>query len=314
MSTPEAAIAALITPTSPFDDTSADIILRSSDGSDFRVYRAVLSLASPFFKGLLSLPQPDSEPEIPVIPVSEPSHLLDRFLRVWYPGAESIVKFESLDELSDIIALTLSKYDIQFISPILQQHLHRFLAVAHPVGVFSIACRYQWTELATSAAKESLKLPLNSLFVCDASPHLKHIPADLYQSLFAYHRKCSTAAVLAGALLPLSNVNWVWIKCNACVGHFQECDVPGLGRRIPRAWIFEYVQRMQTILNQVPGTDLKNPSFMATALQKAAACNGLCRSAGPADLASFIHNKYIPAITAAIDAVSILIALSRMLP
>ncbi|KAJ7750603.1 hypothetical protein B0H16DRAFT_1318583 [Mycena metata] len=51
----------------PFDE-STDAILRSSDDLDFPVHRAVLSLASPFFRDMFSIPQPESEPKIPVIP------------------------------------------------------------------------------------------------------------------------------------------------------------------------------------------------------------------------------------------------------
>ncbi|ETW75378.1 hypothetical protein HETIRDRAFT_456000 [Heterobasidion irregulare TC 32-1] len=46
----------------PFDEPHADVILRSSDNTDFRVYENILSLASPFFRELFSLPQPPDEP------------------------------------------------------------------------------------------------------------------------------------------------------------------------------------------------------------------------------------------------------------
>lgn len=70
-------------PHGPFDDLSADVVLRSSDGIDFRVHRIVLSLASPFFKEMFTLPQPTSEPEVPIIPMSESALLLDKALRFW---------------------------------------------------------------------------------------------------------------------------------------------------------------------------------------------------------------------------------------
>ncbi|KAH9066765.1 hypothetical protein EDB87DRAFT_1588082 [Lactarius vividus] len=50
----------------PFDGPDSDTILRSSDQVDFYVYRIILSKSSPFFKSMLSLPQPDtSVPEKP---------------------------------------------------------------------------------------------------------------------------------------------------------------------------------------------------------------------------------------------------------
>ncbi|KAI6010370.1 hypothetical protein PISMIDRAFT_619187 [Pisolithus microcarpus 441] len=74
----------------PFDHVKADVILRSSDGVDFRVFRLFLSLASPSFETLFDLPQP-SEKDMgikdgfPVIPVSEGSKTLDSLLRFCYP-------------------------------------------------------------------------------------------------------------------------------------------------------------------------------------------------------------------------------------
>src|SRR5258708_4880046 len=41
----------------PFDHAKADVILRSADGVEFRVFMLFLSLASPFFETLFGLPQ-----------------------------------------------------------------------------------------------------------------------------------------------------------------------------------------------------------------------------------------------------------------
>ncbi|KAI0305826.1 hypothetical protein B0F90DRAFT_1609499, partial [Multifurca ochricompacta] len=44
----------------PFDDADADIILRSADNFDFRVYRVILSKASPVFRDMFTFPHPGS--------------------------------------------------------------------------------------------------------------------------------------------------------------------------------------------------------------------------------------------------------------
>ncbi|KAJ6527289.1 hypothetical protein B0H10DRAFT_1900844 [Mycena sp. CBHHK59/15] len=293
-----------VIPQSPFDDAGADTILRSSDGFDFLVYRAVLSLASPFFKDMFSIPQPESEPDVPVISVAEPSHLLDLLLRVWYPGAEVVI-FDGLEQLSQIIELAISKYDIQFVVPTLRKYLQGYLE-AKPIGVFAIACRYQWAELAKAAAKQCLKLPLHSLFHSEATRHLMHISAHLYQSLFIYHDKCGVAASSAGALLPWSDAGWVWIKCTTCPAYSLQCGVPGLtGRRTPRAWIFDYVDRASAVLKERPGASVFDLAFLAPTQAKAAACRGDCASSGFKDLATFILEKYVPKVNAAVDAVSL---------
>ncbi|KAJ7501149.1 hypothetical protein B0H11DRAFT_755389 [Mycena galericulata] len=95
----------------PFDEVGTDIILRSSDGVDFHVYRVVLSLASPFFKQMFSLPQPESATPVPVIPVAEASGILDLVLRLWYPGANPAT-FTGLEQLAQVIEITVAKYDV----------------------------------------------------------------------------------------------------------------------------------------------------------------------------------------------------------
>jgi hypothetical protein len=71
-----------------FDVPNANIILRSSDLVDFRVHQSVLAMASPFFKDLLSLPQPsDGETfdGLPVVQSSEDSELLNSLVSMLYP-------------------------------------------------------------------------------------------------------------------------------------------------------------------------------------------------------------------------------------
>ena len=69
-----------------FDAPDTDAILRSSDGKELRVHRLILSLSSPVFQGMFSLPQPtDASPEIPCVDVSEPSDILQPFIQYLYP-------------------------------------------------------------------------------------------------------------------------------------------------------------------------------------------------------------------------------------
>jgi hypothetical protein len=151
----------VLTPSSPFDDLTADTVLRSSDGCDFHVHRLVLSRASPFFSDMFSLPQPDTEAEVPVISVTETGRQLDKFLRVWYPGAK-MVAFDGLQELDKIIELALSKYDMHYLEPVLQNHVQNYME-RHCVAVFAIASRYGWGNMAKAAAKQSLQLNLRTL-------------------------------------------------------------------------------------------------------------------------------------------------------
>ena len=85
---PQAQINSATSPLEPFEVPDANIIIRSSDNIDFRVHKSLLAMASPFFKDLLSLPQPsDSEivDGVPVVRLPESSELLNNLLSILYP-------------------------------------------------------------------------------------------------------------------------------------------------------------------------------------------------------------------------------------
>ena len=71
-----------------FDISDANLIIRSSDLVDFRVHKSIMALVSPFFKDLLSLPQPsdgESVDGLPVVQLSEGSELLSSLVSMLYP-------------------------------------------------------------------------------------------------------------------------------------------------------------------------------------------------------------------------------------
>ncbi|KAF8263766.1 hypothetical protein EI94DRAFT_1806748 [Lactarius quietus] len=68
------------------DIPDADLILRSSDQVTFRVHKSLLAMSSPFFKQLLSLPQPlDSEHGIQAVEFPENADLLNSLVSLLYP-------------------------------------------------------------------------------------------------------------------------------------------------------------------------------------------------------------------------------------
>ncbi len=75
-------------PSETFDVSDADLVIRSSDFVDFQVHKLVLSMASPFFKDLLSPSQlSDSETVdgLHVVQLSEDPELLNSLLSMLYP-------------------------------------------------------------------------------------------------------------------------------------------------------------------------------------------------------------------------------------
>jgi hypothetical protein len=70
------------------DLPDANVIIRSTDLGYFRLHKSVLALVSPFFKDLLSLPQPsdgETVDGLPVVQLSEDSELLNTLVSILYP-------------------------------------------------------------------------------------------------------------------------------------------------------------------------------------------------------------------------------------
>jgi hypothetical protein len=91
----------------------ASIIVRSSDQVNFRVNKSVLAMSSPFFKDLLSLPQPpDAEivDGLPLVALPEEPSLLDSLISLLYPVTPVIP-----DSYQKVIALlaVCQKYDME---------------------------------------------------------------------------------------------------------------------------------------------------------------------------------------------------------
>ncbi|KAI5987108.1 hypothetical protein EDD15DRAFT_1509838 [Pisolithus albus] len=182
----------------PFDHVKADVILRSSDGVDFRVFRLFLSLASPFFETLFDLPQPSEEANadmeikdgLPVIPVSEGSKTLDSLLRFCYPctlaGDPVIEDFREIINVLD----AAKKYSLDAIQPAVCKSLFTpKILEAHSLRCFAIACRARMQEQCDLAAKYTLREPL----IPGWFKEIELITSTELLSLLTYHRKCSSA-------------------------------------------------------------------------------------------------------------------------
>ncbi|KAJ7776040.1 hypothetical protein DFH07DRAFT_732034 [Mycena maculata] len=269
-------------PHAPFDDTGADVILRSSDGIDFHVHRLVLSLASPFFKDMFTLPQPNSEPDYtkpdtPVILMSESALVLDRALRFWYPGAEP-----TLEAL-------IPKYDIHFIIPLAKSRLRGHLE-EDPVGVFAIACGHQWKDLALQATKSSLRLPIRA-FELPRLPQLRHVTAETYHTLLHYHSECSRVA--SEATLSLRWATPHIIPGHGCEDPMETCPVDDTiwvfhdhSKKSIVKWFSDYLKVLTERLVRSPVARLDDPKLLSVVVKQLAQCRD-CRKRGFAQLMKF---------------------------
>ncbi|KAG1881045.1 hypothetical protein F4604DRAFT_1922067 [Suillus subluteus] len=244
---------------SPFDHPKADIILRSSDGVDFRVFKLFLSLASPFFETMFKLPQPavgtndDTKDGLSVIPMQEDSKTLDTFLRFCYPS--TLAEDPSLENLKDIKAIlrVARKYSLDLIErKVCQALASPKVLEAEPLRCFAIARNAQLNHETITAARYTLRQPLIPAWFAE----IELITASDLLALLTYHKKCSMA--VAPLLL---NFDWVtshygisnrnnWLISDNC-RCAREAKFK-LWRMAPLSWWATYMEETFELLRDTP--------------------------------------------------------------
>ncbi|KAJ7140786.1 hypothetical protein C8R44DRAFT_237366 [Mycena epipterygia] len=268
----------------PFDAAEADVILRTSDEVDFRVFKIVLSLASPYFKDMFGLPQIlDSSQLDDPVHTAEDSTVIDKLLRFCYPCADPII--ETLDELHTVIA-AMMKYEMHEVVKRARQRLRSF-AKSDPVAVFAISCRWGWEDLAKTAARASLALPLRKFDKKSSVKELKDLTGEQHQALLHYHLQCSVAATNVISDMEWMNnesSKWIWFTCQACLPHPSPFSnsrrgLYGSDVRHARRWFMDFIERSRAILNDCPGAGLNTIDMLASVLKQTHGCKNCCEVA-----------------------------------
>ena len=202
----------------PFDHAKADIVLRSSDNVDFRVFKLFLSLASPFFETLFDIPQPaeeDGDQEVKdglaVVPVTEDSRTLDSLLRFCYPC--TLADDPKLDVLQDAMEVleAARKYSLDVIEKKARQAIASpKILEAEPLRCFAIARRGRLREETLLAAKYTLTQPL----IPSWFQEVDLVTATDLLSLLTYHKKCGDAVF--ALRLDLSWIEFHYGSWQAC--------------------------------------------------------------------------------------------------
>ncbi|KAI0786788.1 hypothetical protein C8Q75DRAFT_771318 [Abortiporus biennis] len=187
-----------------FTDLDADIILRSRDGEDFRIYKVILSNASPVFQDMFTIPQPaeprrppgpqsstSTKSDPPTVHLPERSEVLEWILRACYPM--NIPKVQDLNQVYELLE-------------------------SEPLRVFAIAHRYSMQDLAKLSAYKCLNKSVTEIINTDI-PEFKFTSAKMLQTLLRYHETCrSDIAKLTVDLRWIKGSHWIWFKCIACPG------------------------------------------------------------------------------------------------
>jgi len=159
----------------------ADIILRASGGREFHAHKLVLSLASPVFRDMFSVPQPlETSSQTTIIDVDDPPEALELFLQIIYPirnppvnGAETLA---SLLRLAD-------KYDAKAALDAHKDYLPSMCVGIPPIHLYAIFSARGREEEAEAAAR---RVSFASLASLNSSPLLSFMTAERYQRLIKF--------------------------------------------------------------------------------------------------------------------------------
>ncbi|KAG1737185.1 hypothetical protein EDB19DRAFT_1853014 [Suillus lakei] len=253
----------------PFDHAKADVILRSADGVEFRVFMLFLSLASPFFETLFGLPQaPDGAADqemkdgLAVIAVSEDSKTLDTFLRFCYPS--TLAEDPSLNNLSEVLSVLAAarKYSLDLIEKKVCQALaNPKVLETDPLRSFAVARNARFKHETITAARHNLRHPLIPALFAE----IDLITASDLLALLTYHKKCVIAVQALMKDLKwmtdhygsIGGCSWLFSRNN----YNQYCCAQGTDNRFlpfsttPLAWWTTYMQETHELLMDSPSGD-----------------------------------------------------------
>ncbi|ETW78694.1 hypothetical protein HETIRDRAFT_324478 [Heterobasidion irregulare TC 32-1] len=284
----------------PFDDADADIILRSSDGFRFHVYKVILSKASPFFRDMFSIPQPKSdtastatsiEQALHVIPVSEDKSTLASLLKLCYPLEEYPV-FTIPEVL--LLAAAAKKYDMDRAYQASSQFFARSPALAaYPATAYGIACKHHLEEEARIAALQCLNRPMS---LEDLSTEMQEVDGRALYCLWQYHRKCadkaSSLATEFSWIERRSDEIWNWAKANTenCRCDKKTVRVANGEDWLAREWWTSYMERAREGLTKTPAsTTVTALRILYPSIEKAGPCGVCCQLAAEAMISFSNH-------------------------
>jgi hypothetical protein len=232
---PQAQTNSATPPLEPVEVPDANLIIRSSDFVNFRVHKPVLAMASPFFKDLLSLPQPpDSEvvDGLPVVQLSESSELLNSLISILYPvptvmpnSYDKVLYFSLRLVRSDTyrhsankvlyLLAACQKYEMASVQASIRAEVSHGASPA-PKGAeaftaYAIASAKDLIPEMESAARLTLDQPMTFEILGDG---LRLFQSWAFRDLVNFRRRCrDNLLTCLGPFIQSSGPSIIWLGC-----------------------------------------------------------------------------------------------------
>ena len=161
--------------------SDADVILRASEGKEFHAHKLILSLASPVFRDMFSVPQPPptNSSQLLTVGVDDRSPELEMFLQIIYPIRNPPIY--DIGTLMSVLRLAV-KYKATEVFDIRKDYLPSTHSVFSPIEMYPILCAYGTEKEVEVAARRASFASLTSLY----RPLLNLMTVEHYQRLMLF--------------------------------------------------------------------------------------------------------------------------------
>jgi len=200
-----------------FDAPDADIILRAlgPPKRDFRVHKLLLSLSSPVFKDMFSLPQPTPDDsgkstvaDVEIVEVTDPADALDIVLRMIYPFDPPSLN-GSFNTLVECLVIA-DKYEIKGARSRLYGALTR-MGATQPLRAYATASRFGFADLMDSTSSQ-IASSVHLAGIPELPDDFKFVSATAYHKLVRHRASHLKAVAEVIMQTPLRS------KCCNCPG------------------------------------------------------------------------------------------------
>jgi hypothetical protein len=219
------------------DTSGADIIIQSSDYTNFPIHKSILASSSQFFKDMFSLPQPSNAVVngLPVVHVSEDAELVRALITVLYPIPPKIPT--SYDRVLALLAAA-QKYDMSTVKSSIRTEVRRknlLAADGTALFVYAVASKNRLLMESETAARLALNHPLTFEFIGQG---LRLFEGRALSDLASFRKSCrdSVVSCLESFLDIRNGPSKIWTPCSKSKvpSRYQSgssfCLGPSLGR------------------------------------------------------------------------------------
>jgi len=236
---------------------NADIIIQSCDSINFRVHKLVLSLSSPFFDDMFSLPQPSDQDVVnglPVVRLSEDAEVLKCLLTMVYPIPSMIPN--SYNQTLMVLSAS-QKYDMDGVQSRICAEI-RDKNLPMPTGAATFRAYANASIKGLSSEKETLArltldFPMTLEYLCDELPFFE---GWVLCDLIRFRKRCRDN--LTSCFKSFLNFGQpafnIWMAC----GHSGSWIMPDTG--YSPSWLTNLFQKRLTELDQAFTNPLPNTS------------------------------------------------------